>query len=94
MAGSTIVPNEFDVTERIEGHAIEAPCRVIAELVCYKAMRGLMRGDGDHRGDGKCRDVQRIVERDVHVYCEASGGKQGFNATVRACQIKIGIGLR
>ena len=82
------------MSKRIERHTIEPACRVVAKLIGHETVGGLMGGDRDDRRHRKCGDVQRIIERDVHVLREASGGKKSFDAAACGCEIKIGIVVR
>ena len=50
--------------ERVEADPAELPGGLIAELVCHKAMRGLVEGDGDEEGEDPDGEV---VQRNIHV---------------------------
>ena len=57
MPGRITVPNGIDMLERIEADAAELPGGVVAEPVRDKAVRGLVKGDGDDERQHPDRDV-------------------------------------
>ena len=56
----------IDMLERVEADAAEFPGGIVAEPVCHKGVRGLVKGDRDEEGEYPDRDV---VQRDVQTVC-------------------------